>query len=156
MGYTYDNTNVNITYRYTMYIDGACSGNPGPGGAAYCLIAFNERDNIIVKKKIGSVHIPDTTNNRAELIAVIEGLKQIKRPVTITVYSDSRYLVDAMNRGNKRNANLDLWEELDDLIATRTKKTIFKWRKRNKSEYAATCDKLAKEACLGPQHAVQG
>lgn len=149
MAYTYHPDNIRVSHKFSMYVGGACPSNPGPGGAAYVLLAYNKVTNRLDKEKHGSVHIPETTNNRAVIIAVIEGLKQLSFPVTITIWSDSDYLVNTMNRGWKRNANQDLWEELDELIKTKTKKAIFRWRKKGQAKYAVICDKLAKGRCLG-------
>ena len=74
-----------------LYTDGACSGNPGPGG--YCAIL---RWGTVEKTVSGSE--PETTNNRMELRAVIEGLKALKRPCFVTVTSDSKYVCDAVNQ----------------------------------------------------------
>ena len=74
-----------------LYTDGACSGNPGPGG--YCAIL---RWGKVEKTVSGGEE--ETTNNRMELTAVIEGLKALKRPCRVTVTSDSRYVCDAVNQ----------------------------------------------------------
>jgi ribonuclease HI len=75
----------------TIYTDGACSGNPGPGGWAAVLL-YNEH-----KKEIsgGEEH---TTNNRMEMMAVIEGLKQLKEPCRVSLYSDSAYLINGFKK----------------------------------------------------------
>ena len=102
-----------------IYTDGACSGNPGPGGWAAILVARG------IEKEI-SGHTLSTTNNRMELTAAIEALKRLKKPCQVRLYSDSSYLVSAFtqgwldnwNRRNWRNAagdpvsNPDLWQEL--------------------------------------------
>jgi predicted AAA+ superfamily ATPase/ribonuclease HI len=101
----------------TIYTDGACSGNPGPGGWAAVLL-YNEH-----KKEIsgGEEH---TTNNRMEMMAVIEGLKQLKEPCRVSLYSDSAYLINGFKKkwidkwqrngwqtaGKKPVENRDLWE----------------------------------------------
>lgn len=102
-----------------LFTDGACLGNPGPGGWA-ALLRFNSTE----KELSGSA--PDTTNNRMEMLAVIEGLKALKRPCTVTVYTDSQYVQKGITewihgwkaRGWKTAAkkpvkNADLWQELD-------------------------------------------
>lgn len=103
----------------TIYTDGACSGNPGPGGWAAILMA-----GCAEKEVSGSE--PATTNNRMELTAAIEALKRLTRPCRVRLYSDSAYLVSAFNQGwlvnwqrnGWRNAagdpvsNMDLWQEL--------------------------------------------
>ena len=95
-----------------IYTDGACSGNPGPGGWAAIIVQGGERLEI----KGGDKH---TTNNRMEIIAAIEGLMQTTEGSPVTVHSDSQYLVNTMTKNWKRNANQDLWQKLDDLIITR-------------------------------------
>ena len=99
-----------------MYTDGACSGNPGPGGWGTVLM-FGEH-----KKEI-SGFMPDTTNNRMELFAAVQGFTALKQPCAVTLYSDSAYLVNAFKQnwidGWQRNGwktstkspveNQDLW-----------------------------------------------
>ena len=101
-----------------IYTDGACSGNPGPGGWAYLL-----RWKDIEKENAGCEKL--TTNNRMELTAVIEALRALKRPVQkIELYSDSQYVVRGINEWldswKKRNfvnvKNRELWHKLDKLI----------------------------------------
>ena len=117
-----------------LYTDGACSGNPGPGG--YCAIL---RWGDIEKTLSGGER--ETTNNRMELTAVIEGLKALKRPCRVTVVSDSRYVCDAINqrwlpnwirKGWKKSdgkpvLNPDLWETLAQLLHIHTAE--FQWIK---------------------------
>lgn len=92
----------------TIYTDGACSGNPGPGGWAF-IIMYNG------KLKGMSGHIGDTTNQRAEIIAVIKALETLKEQVHAHIFSDSQYVVNTMTKNWKRKANLDLWNQLDEL-----------------------------------------
>lgn len=106
-----------------IYTDGACSGNPGPGGYG-TVMQYGEHRNEI------SGGFRRTTNNRMELLAVIEGLRTLNRPCAVTVYSDSKYIVDAVNLGwarrwrangwkrNKRERalNPDLWARLLELL----------------------------------------
>ena len=102
-----------------LYTDGACLGNPGPGGWA-ALLRFNGTE-----KELSGCD-PDTTNNRMEMQAVIEGLKALSRPSTVTVYTDSQYVQKGITewingwkaKGWKTAAkkpvkNVDLWLELD-------------------------------------------
>jgi ribonuclease HI len=109
-----------------VYTDGACSGNPGPGGWG-ALLKWNGSEKELCG---GESH---TTNNRMELRAAIEALKAIKNPKKITLYTDSVYLQKGMTEwleGWKKNQwekakkkkikNLDLWQELDDLMHTYT------------------------------------
>ena len=107
----------------TLHTDGACSGNPGPGGYG-TVLQFGEHRNEL------SGGFALTTNNRMELLAVIEGLETLKQPCAVTVYSDSRYIVDAVNKGwavrwrakgwrrnkKERAVNPDLWARLLDLL----------------------------------------
>jgi ribonuclease HI len=97
----------------TIYTDGACRGNPGPGGWAAVLM-HGARE----KELVGGE--PVTTNNRMELMAAISGLEALKRPSRVELYTDSRYVIDGITqwiegwkkRGWKKVANRDLWERL--------------------------------------------
>ena len=105
-----------------IFTDGACSGNPGPGGYGV-LLRFNGQTKQI------SQGFNKTTNNRMELRAVIEGLKALTEKCDVTIYSDSKYIVDAIEKGwarrwkannwyrNKKEKalNIDLWQELLEL-----------------------------------------
>lgn len=95
-----------------IYTDGACSGNPGPGGWAAIIIQGEERQEL-------QGGAEKTTNNRMELTAAIEGLARTPSQSRITIHSDSRYLVNTMTRNWKRNANTDLWKRLDELTSDR-------------------------------------
>ena len=75
-----------------IYTDGACSGNPGPGGFGIILQYGEHRKEI-------SQGFPDTTNNRMELLAVITALEALKTPCTVDLYSDSKYVIDAIQKG---------------------------------------------------------
>lgn len=102
-----------------LYTDGACSGNPGPGGWAAVLLYGQHRKEI-------SGYIPQTTNNRMELLSVIQGLQILNRPCDVEIYSDSAYVVNAFIKGwvaswqrnawrkadNKPVENQDLWIDL--------------------------------------------
>ena len=106
-----------------IYTDGACSGNPGPGGWG-AILSFRG----VEKELSGGAH--ETTNNRMELTGVIEALSCLKEPCRVTLYTDSRYVVDAIEKGwakkwraagwmrNKREPalNPDLWERLLSLL----------------------------------------
>lgn len=136
----------------TLYTDGACSGNPGVGGWGAVLIFKNK------EKRISGAQ-PSTTNNRMEMTAVIEGLKCLKEPCAVTVYSDSAYTVNAFVQGwvdswqqngfkkadNKPVLNADLWAEL--LSLTKTHIVSFKKVKGHAdNKYNNICDKLATDA----------
>lgn len=91
-----------------LYTDGACSGNPGPGG--WCaILRYKDHERIIAGGE------PSTTNNRMELTAVIEGLAALTEACRVIVHTDSEYVVGVMARGWKRKANRDLITELDAL-----------------------------------------
>jgi ribonuclease HI len=140
-----DKTSVEI------FGDGACSGNPGPGGYGAILRCGGREKEI-------SGWAPDTTNNRMELTAVIEALRQLTRPCQITVTTDSQYVVKGMTewitgwqRNGWRNSkkeqvlNRDLWEAL--LEASRPHSITWKWV-RGHAGHAENerCDCLAREA----------
>lgn len=118
-----------------LYTDGACSGNPGPGGWAAIII-----NGDYIHKISGSDK--STTNNRMEITAVIEGLKMIGDASEVEIITDSAYVVNTMTKGWKRNKNQDLWNELDTLV---TKHNVrFNWVKGHASnEYNNECDKMA-------------
>ena len=101
-----------------IFTDGACQGNPGRGGWAAVTIRDGQRHII-------SGNDRHTTNNRMELTAAIKGLEGAPRDQEVVIYTDSQYLVNTMTRGWKRNANLDLWEKLDQLCKDR--KVTWKW-----------------------------
>ncbi len=138
--------------RVTLYTDGACSGNPGIGGWGAVLI-YNGKE-----KRISSAE-DNTTNNRMEVTAVIEGLKCLKEPCEVDVYSDSAYTVNAFNNGwvyvwdrlgwrkadNKPLLNEDLWQELYSLSKIH-KLNFIKVKGHSDNEYNNICDKLATDA----------
>ena len=109
----------------TLYTDGACSGNPGPGGWG-AILEFQG-----VEKELSGGE-SSTTNNRMELTAVIEGLSALKEPCIVELYSDSKYVIDGLSKGwavswrkngwrkadKKPALNPDLWEKLLDLVET--------------------------------------
>jgi ribonuclease HI len=111
-----------------LYTDGACSGNPGPGGWAFIL-----RHPASAKEKEGSGGEPETTNNRMELTAVVRGLQALTRPSAVTLFADSVYVGKGLSewmpkwKANgwrrregsqwKEVKNVDLWQQLDELIA---------------------------------------
>ena len=95
-----------------IYTDGACSGNPGPGGWAAVIVSGGKLERV-------SGGEDRTTNNRMEMLAAIAGLEAVPSSSDVAVFSDSRLLINTMNLGWKRNKNRDLWERLDDAAATR-------------------------------------
>lgn len=134
----------------TLYTDGACSGNPGPGGWGSILILGENRKEISGGSK-------DTTNNIMELTAVIEGLKMLKRPCKVQVYSDSAYVVNGFNqkwiygwmKKNWKNAsgepvkNKELWQELYNLTKIH-EVTFNKVKGHADNELNNRCDELAR------------
>ncbi|WP_289151225.1 ribonuclease HI [uncultured Salipiger sp.] len=120
------------------YTDGACSGNPGPGGWGVLMRAMNGED--IVKERELKGGEADTTNNRMELLAAINALESLTRPTTITVVTDSAYVKNGVTgwiHGWKRNGwktaakkpvkNAELWQRLDE--AQRMHAVTWKWVK---------------------------
>ena len=133
----------------TLYTDGACSGNPGPGGWGAIL-----EWNGIEKELSGGEK--NTTNNRMELTAVIRGLEALKEPCIVELYSDSKYVIDALVKGwavswkkrgwiksdKKPALNPDLWEQL--LALTKVHKLTCHWVKGHaENPYNNRCDQLA-------------
>ena len=133
-----------------MYTDGACSGNPGPGGYA-AILRFGEHE----KEVTGGESY--TTNNRMELMAAIAGLETLKQPCAVNLYSDSKYLVDAINKGwavgwkkrgwiksDKQPAlNADLWETILRLCGVH--QVVFHWVKGHaENPLNNRCDALAR------------
>ena len=119
-----------------LFTDGACAGNPGPGGWAFIL-----RHLRTGKEKCEFGSEAETTNNRMELKAVIEGLHRLERPCRVTLFTDSKYVGQGISewmpkwkmngwarRVGKKNApikNLELWQQLDDLLAEHS--VTFSW-----------------------------
>lgn len=133
----------------TIYTDGACSGNPGPGGWGAIL-----RYNGAEKELSGGE--AETTNNRMELLGAISALEALKEPCKIELYTDSQYLVNAVEKGwamrwrkngwmrNKKDKamNPDLWERLLSLLQTHD--VSFHWVKGHaENQYNNRCDALA-------------
>ncbi len=138
-----------------IFTDGACSGNPGPGG--YGVILRNAG-----RIKELSAGYRKTTNNRMELRAVITGMKALKEKCNVKIYSDSKYIVDAVRQGwakrwqrnnwyrnkNEKALNPDLWQELLDLIDRH--QVEFIWVKGHAGHQEnERCDELAVAAAAG-------
>lgn len=111
-------------YDFVIYTDGACLGNPGEGGWAG--IIYDSKEN---HKRIVAGSEQYTTNNRMELLAVIESLKSISFNTNVKIYSDSKYVLEGitkwihnwkknywMSSNKKQIKNIDLWKQLDDLV----------------------------------------
>ena len=138
--------------QVTLYTDGTCSGNPGPGGWG-AILMYGAK-----KKEISGGEV-STTNNRMELTAVIEGLKQLKYPCAVEVYSDSAYTVNAFQEGwvsswekggwrkadKKPVLNADLWQELLALVRTH-QVTFHKVKGHADNPLNNRCDELARAA----------
>jgi ribonuclease HI len=135
--------------KVILYTDGACSGNPGPGGYGAILI-YNG-----VEKEISGGE-KNTTNNKMEMMAVIKGLEMLKEPCEVEVYSDSAYVVNSIEKGwiyswkkngwkkadKKEVKNIDLWERL--LTQMEIHKVVFKKVKGHANdELNNRCDRLA-------------
>lgn len=146
--------------QVTLYTDGACLGNPGPGGYGAVLLYNGARREL-------SRGYRKTTNNRMEIMAVLAGLRSLKEPCRVTLYSDSRYVVDAMSRGWARNwrakgwrrsdkalaLNPDLWAEL--LKLSERHQVEYRWVKGHAGDREnERCDALATAAASGTNLAV--
>jgi ribonuclease HI len=141
--------------RVVIYTDGACSGNPGPGGFGVVLMHGDTRREI-------AQGFRRTTNNRMELLAVISALESLKRPCVVTLYSDSEYVVNAITKGwlkswqsrgwrkadKKPVLNVDLWQRLVPLLEMHD--IEFRWvRGHNNNIENERCDVLAVAATQG-------
>lgn len=139
--------------KVELFTDGACSGNPGPGGWG-AVLRFHG------KEKELSGGDPQTTNNRMELTAVIEGLAALKEPCEVTLTSDSKYVLDALLKGwvyswkengwkkadKKPALNVDLWERLLALLEVH--KVDYRWVHGHQGHPEnERCDALAVAAC---------
>ena len=135
--------------QVTIYTDGACKGNPGPGGYGVILIAGKHRKEL-------SGGYRRTTNNRMELLAAIVGLRTLKSPCTVTLHTDSKYVADALEKGwarkwrangwmrtkTDRALNPDLWEELLALCERHRVRVVWV-RGHAGHEENERCDELA-------------
>lgn len=139
--------------KVEIFTDGACSGNPGPGGWGVVLRCRGREKEL-------SGGAAETTNNRMELTAVIKGLEALKQPCDVVVTTDSKYVCDSINKGWvyswKENAwlksdkkpalNVDLWMDL--LALMETHKVEFRWVKgHNEHPENERCDRLAVIEC---------
>ena len=136
--------------KVIIYTDGACSGNPGPGGYG-AILMYND-----IKKEISGGE-KNTTNNRMELMAAIEALKLLKMPCEVELYSDSAYLINCFNNNwlegwkkkgwvnskKEKVKNIELWEELDRLNKIH-KITWIKVKGHADNQYNNRCDEMAR------------
>ena len=133
----------------TIYTDGACSGNPGPGGWGAVLMYGPHRKEL-------SGGEAETTNNRMELTAVIRALSALKEPCRVELYSDSKYVIEGLEKGwakgwkkrgwvksdKKPALNPDLWEQL--LTLTEGHEMVYHWVKGHaENPYNNRCDEMA-------------
>lgn len=140
--------------RIEIFTDGACAGNPGPGGWG-AILRWKD-----VEKELSGGAI-ETTNNRMELTAVIEALKILKTHCVVSLYTDSKYVMDGVTQWlpnwkknnwkttNKKNAvkNIDLWQQLDELLPKH--EILWNWVKgHNGHPENERVDKLAREEAL--------
>ena len=138
--------------KVIIYTDGACSGNPGPGGWAAVLLFKDVKKEISGGKK-------ETTNNEMEITAVLEALKILKEPCEVDVYSDSAYVVNTFEKGWIDNwvksgwktaskdpvKNVELWKELLELMKKHNV-TFHKVKGHSDNELNNRCDELATSA----------
>jgi len=135
--------------KVTLYTDGACSGNPGPGGWA-AILSYGEYERVM------SGHENPTTNNRMELTAVIEGLSALNQRCEVELFSDSKYVIDSVSKGwlygwQKKGwkksggelvPNIDLWQKLLPLL--KSQDINFNWvRGHIGNETNERCDSIA-------------
>jgi ribonuclease HI len=140
--------------KVIIYTDGGCINNPGPGGYGVVLLYGKKRKEL-------SAGYRNTTNNRMEIMACIEGLKALKYPCSVTLYSDSQYVVNSIEKGWAKRwkrkgwmrnqvdpaENADLWAQLLDLCETHD--VEFKWvRGHAGNKENERCDQLAKQAAI--------
>ncbi len=144
--------------KVEIYTDGACSGNPGPGGYGVVLLYGDH------KKELSGAYA-NTTNNRMEIMAAIKGLAALKEPCQVTLYTDSQYLVNAITKGwvkkwqannwmrnrNERAKNVDLWMALLELLEKHQVEWV--WVKGHaENEFNNRCDELAVKAIKEQPH----
>lgn len=138
--------------KLDIYTDGACSGNPGAGGYGVVMLYKGARKELSQGYKV-------TTNNRMEMLAVIKALEALKEPCEVTLYSDSKYVVDSITKGwvygwkkrgwvksdKKKALNVDLWERILPLLEKH--KVEFVWVKGHADNVEnERCDELARIA----------
>lgn len=143
--------------RVVLYTDGACSGNPGPGGWG-CLLIYKKNQ----KELSGGAQ--ETTNNRMEITAVIEGLKLLKQPCVVDLYTDSKYVLEGATKwlegwiqknwrraDKKPVSNVDLWQELVPLLHRH--QIVWHWVKGHAGE--AGNERVDMLACLARDEAAR-
>ena len=143
--------------KITLYTDGACRGNPGNGGYG-SILEYVDAGGQLHRREL-SAGYRQTTNNRMELLAVIKGLEELKTGCEVTVFSDSKYIVDAFGKGwvaawqknnwirgkNEEVKNQDLWKRLLKLMQEH--KVEYRWvRGHNGHPQNERCDEIATAA----------
>ena len=142
-------------FNVTVFTDGACSGNPGPGGYG-AIITYGSVEKII------RGYEKNSTNNRMELMAVLEAVKALKKPCFITVYTDSQYLCQCVAHDKKwltseTRPNRDLWFELIEAGNKGQHKIRFMKVKGHDGEVMnERCDRIAKEQVVKCRHEMFG
>jgi len=146
--------------QITIYTDGACKKNPGPGGYGVVLQYGEKRKELAAGYRL-------TTNNRMEIMSAIAGLEALKEPCEVHILSDSQYLVNAIEKGwarrwkaknwkrgkNEKAVNPDLWERL--LALCKIHRVRFEWLKGHSGHSEnERCDKLASDAAVNHNHAI--
>ena len=127
---------MSTTNAITIYTDGSCLGNPGPGGWGALVFGESEEPQRL------SGHEAQTTNNRMELMAAIQGLEAVPAGSKVVLHSDSSYLVNTMTKNWKRRVNHDLWERLDTLSGSHN--VEWRWvRGHNGDRWNEAADRLA-------------
>lgn len=151
--------------KVTIYTDGACRGNPGPGGYGV-ILEYTREDGEVFRKELSGGY-RQTTNNRMEILAAVVGLSALKTPCDIVLYSDSQYLINGMTKGwvakwqrfgwykdakhSEKAKNIDLWKAL--LEAMKSHQVEFRWVKGHaENPYNNRCDALAVAAALDEEH----
>ncbi len=127
--------------QFICWTDGACSGNPGPGGWAFVI---TDRDGNVILERSGFSEA--STSNRMEMTAIIEALSSIPPTSRVHIKTDSRLIANTYNKGWRRNKNLDLWRRFDEAVR-RHNSVIIEWVKgHNKIELNERADHLATTA----------
>lgn len=149
-------------HKVNIYTDGACRGNPGPGGFG-TILEFEDQNGKLHVKELSGGYL-STTNNRMELMALLKGLEALNKPCSVKVYSDSQYIVNAFNKGwlkswvdnnwkrGKKNPvkNDDLWKAI--LRLSEEHKIELIWVKGHAGHLKnERCDELATSAADGDE-----
>ena len=132
-----------IEKNYTFYTDGSCLNNPGYGGWAFCMVDEYENKPI----KISSGGEPETTNNRMELLAVINALSECSSFSVVNIHIDSQWVIYCAKGNWKRRANLDLWKKYEKV--SKDKVINFHWvRGHSGNQYNEIVDTMARDQAI--------